>query len=117
MEAKGICVQDLVVVARRCSSVVLLRLAIRVSLGLRVDVFGVSGLTLAWLVLLATGNGFGFRCLFGGLSIFRSVFSIWLAVRWVYTVQVNCNGGGNLQHKPLNNGCQLEAVGTVAIGV
>ncbi|CAN6834275.1 unnamed protein product, partial [Brassica oleracea] len=43
-----------VVVARRCSSVVLLRLAIRVSLGLRVDVFGVSGLTLAWLVLLVT---------------------------------------------------------------
>ena len=42
------------VVARRCSSMVLLRLAIRVSLGLRVDVFGLSGLALAWLVLLVT---------------------------------------------------------------
>ena len=43
-----------VVVARRCSSVVLLRLAIRVSLWLRDDVFGVSGLVLAWLLLLVT---------------------------------------------------------------
>lgn len=43
-----------VVVAHTCSSVVLLRLAIRASLWLRVDVFGVSGLALAWLLLLVT---------------------------------------------------------------
>lgn len=42
------------VVAHTCSSVVLLRLAIRASLWLRVDVFGVSGLALAWLLLLVT---------------------------------------------------------------
>ncbi|KAG5384112.1 hypothetical protein IGI04_035582 [Brassica rapa subsp. trilocularis] len=47
--------------------------------------------------------GFGFVSS-GGLSGSRSVYSIWVAVRWVYTVSVECKGGGNIWRKLLNDG-------------
>ena len=50
-----------------------------------------------------TKYGFGFVSS-GGLSVFRSVTSIWSPVRWVYTVLVECNGGGILRRKPSNDG-------------
>ncbi|KAF3612220.1 hypothetical protein DY000_02047030 [Brassica cretica] len=55
----------------------------------------------SWTASVKYGVGFVSS---GGLSVYRSVFSIGVAVRWVYTVPVECNGGGNLRHKPLNDG-------------
>ncbi|KAL0875892.1 hypothetical protein Bca101_025597 [Brassica carinata] len=40
----------------------------------------------------------------GWLSVFRSVLLCEDTVRWVYTVPVDCKGGGNVHRKILNDG-------------
>ncbi|KAL0734409.1 hypothetical protein Bca4012_010619 [Brassica carinata] len=65
--------------------------------------YGSSGILGALVGQRVSEFGYGFVSS-GGLSVYRSVFSIWVAVRWVYTVTVECNGGGNLRCNPLNDG-------------
>ncbi|KAF3502409.1 hypothetical protein F2Q69_00045099 [Brassica cretica] len=62
-----------------------------------------DGVVACSVVLLLFNNRIGFVSS-GGLSVFRSVFFVRVAVRWMYTVSVECNGDGNLWRKPLNDG-------------
>ncbi|KAF3511185.1 hypothetical protein F2Q69_00008794 [Brassica cretica] len=53
--------------------------------------------------IIATSTCIGF--IFSrGFAVYRSVFFVRVAVRWMYTVPVECNGDGNLRRKPLNDG-------------